>query len=44
MNTIFYTFPLGLVDWEIILTFAFIPLIVGELTKVIMAKIEKKAL
>ena len=44
MNTVFYTFPLGLVDWEIILTFAFIPLIVGELTKVIMAKIEKKAL
>lgn len=44
MNTVFYTFPLGLVDWEIVLTFAFIPLIVGELTKVILAKIEKKAL
>ncbi|MDY0236003.1 MAG: cation-translocating P-type ATPase [Gudongella sp.] len=43
MNGVFYTFPLGLVDWEIILSFAFIPLIVGELTKVILAKIEKKA-
>ncbi len=43
MNTIFYTFPLALVDWEIVLSFAFIPLIVGELTKVIVAKVEKKA-
>lgn len=43
MNTVFYTFPLGLIDWEIVLSFAFIPLVVGELTKVILAKIDKKA-
>ena len=36
MQDIFYTFPLGLLDWEIVLTFAFIPLIIGELTKVLM--------
>jgi Ca2+-transporting ATPase len=41
MNGIFYTFPLSFVDWEIVLSFAFIPLVVGELTKVVMAKISK---
>lgn len=41
MNGIFYTFPLTLVDWEIVLSFAFIPLVVGELTKVVMAKLSK---
>lgn len=41
MNGIFYTFPLTFVDWEIVLSFAFIPLVVGELTKVVMAKLSK---
>lgn len=36
MQDIFYTFPLGLLDWEIVLTFAFIPLIIGELTKLLL--------
>ncbi len=35
MQDIFYTFPLGLLDWEIVLSFAFIPLITGELGKII---------
>jgi len=35
MGNIFYTFPLGILDWEIILTFAFIPLVVGEIGKII---------
>ena len=39
MNGIFYTFPLTVVDWEIVLSFAFIPLVVGELTKVVMGKL-----
>lgn len=34
LHDIFYTFPLGLTDWRIVLQFAFIPLILGELTKV----------
>ncbi len=38
LNPIFYTFPLGLTDWEIILTFAFIPLLVGEIIKLIMGR------
>lgn len=38
MQDIFYTFPLGLLDWEIVLSFAFIPLVVGELGKVIFKK------
>ena len=42
MNGIFYTFPLTFVDWEIVLSFAFIPLVVGELTKVVMARISKQ--
>jgi Ca2+-transporting ATPase len=41
MNGIFYTFPLTLVDWEIVISFAFIPLIVGELTKVVMGRFAK---
>lgn len=32
-NDIFNVVPLGLKDWEIVLTFAFIPLIIGELYK-----------
>ena len=35
MQGIFYTFPLGLLDWEIVLSFAFIPLVVGEVSKMI---------
>lgn len=35
MQNIFYTFPLGVLDWEIVLSFAFIPLITGEIGKVI---------
>lgn len=38
MQSIFYTFPLGIVDWEIVLSFAFIPLVVGEVTKLIFKK------
>ncbi|MDD4780492.1 MAG: cation-translocating P-type ATPase [Tissierellia bacterium] len=32
-NEVFNVVPLGLKDWEIVLTFAFIPLIIGELYK-----------
>ena len=35
MQNIFYTFPLGILDWEIVLSFAFIPLITGEIGKII---------
>ncbi len=35
MQDIFYTFPLGILDWEIVLSFAFIPLLVGEVVKLI---------
>jgi len=38
MQGVFYTFPLGLLDWQIVLSFAFIPLVVGELSKVIFKK------
>lgn len=38
LQEIFYTFPLGLVDWEIVLAFAFIPLLVGELVKAVKSK------
>lgn len=38
MKDIFYTFAIGLKDWLIILPFAFIPLVIGELTKVIFRK------
>ncbi len=33
LNPIFSTFPLGLSEWEIILPLAFIPLLLGEITK-----------
>ena len=33
LHDIFYTFPLGLTDWRIVLQFAFIPLILGEVAK-----------
>jgi Ca2+-transporting ATPase len=35
MQEIFYTVTLNVVDWEIVLTFAFLPLIVGEAVKLI---------
>ncbi len=35
LHNIFYTFPLGLTDWRIVLQFAFIPLVFGELIKVV---------
>ena len=38
MATIFYTFPIGIKDWLIVLPYAFIPLVVGELSKVIFNK------
>lgn len=34
MQNILYTFPLGVLDWEIVLSFAFIPVAVGELVKI----------
>lgn len=41
LNPIFHTFPLGLVDWEIILAFAFIPLLVGEILKLLVGRKHK---
>ncbi|HLR20840.1 MAG TPA: calcium-translocating P-type ATPase, SERCA-type [Tissierellaceae bacterium] len=38
LNPIFSTFPLGLNDWKIILLFALIPVLLGEVTKFIMGK------
>ena len=35
LQPIFYTFPLGFTEWRIALSYAFIPLIAGELYKVI---------
>src|SRR5699024_2534875 len=35
MQDIFYSFPLGVSDWGIVLSFAFIPLVAGELVKII---------
>src|SRR5699024_4308055 len=35
MQDIFYTFSLGLSDWGIVLCFAFIPLIAGEIVKMV---------
>ncbi len=43
MNNIFYTFPLNWGDWKIVLSFAFIPLIVGELSKLVSPLIFKGA-
>ncbi len=43
LHDIFYTFSLGFKDWQIVLSFAFIPLIVGELTKIIAPKILKNS-
>ena len=34
LHDIFDTFQLGFKDWEIVLSFAFIPFIIGELVKV----------
>lgn len=38
LQDIFYTFPLGVLDWEIVLSFAFIPLVVGEIVKAVRNK------
>ncbi len=38
LQGIFYTFPLGVLDWEIVLSFAFIPLVVGEIVKAVRNK------
>ncbi|MBC8586730.1 calcium-translocating P-type ATPase, SERCA-type [Paratissierella segnis] len=38
LNPIFHTFPLGFTDWEIILAFAFLPLLIGEIVKLIVHK------
>lgn len=38
LNPVFHTFPLGFTDWEIILAFAFLPLLIGEIVKLIMHK------
>ncbi len=38
LQDIFYTFPLGITDWEIVLSFAFIPLVVGEIVKAVKGK------
>ena len=38
LQPIFDTFPMGWGDWKIVLSFAFIPLIIGELFKVINKK------
>ena len=35
LQPVFNTFSLGLMDWKIVLPFAFIPLVVGELHKMI---------
>lgn len=42
LHNIFYTFSLDWNAWKIVLSFAFIPLIVGELTKIIAPKILKR--
>ncbi|MCR3955662.1 MAG: cation-translocating P-type ATPase [Gudongella sp.] len=42
MNNIFYTFPLNGGDWKIVLSFAFIPLVVGELSKIVFPLILKE--
>jgi len=42
MNDIFYTFPLNGGDWTIVLRFAFIPLVVGELSKIVFPLILKE--
>ncbi len=38
LQPIFDTLPLGLAEWKIVLTFSFIPLIIGELYKVLPEK------
>ena len=38
LNPIFSTFPLGLAEWFIILPLALIPLVLGEITKLISSK------
>lgn len=38
LQPIFNTFALGLLEWEIVLTYAFIPLVAGELYKVIFRR------
>ena len=38
LQPIFDTFPMGFADWRIVLTFAFVPLIVGEIFKFVKVK------
>lgn len=38
LQPIFDTYPLGLADWKIVILYAFIPLIIGELYKLITRK------
>nr|WP_300003364.1 calcium-translocating P-type ATPase, SERCA-type [Tissierella sp.] len=41
LRPIFDTFPMGFADWKIVIMFAFIPLVVGELFKVIKRSLGK---
>ena len=41
LQPIFKTFPIGLKDWTVVLRFCIIPLIAGELNKVILKRIYK---
>jgi len=38
MQPIFHTFALGIKDWAAILEYAFIPLIIGEISKLFIKK------
>ena len=38
LQPVFHTYPLGLIDWGIILSFALLPLIISELYKTIFSK------
>lgn len=40
LQPIFDTFPMGWADWQIVIPFAFIPLVVGEVSKIIRKKIK----
>ncbi len=41
LQPIFDTFPMGLSDWSIVIPFSFIPLIVGEVSKIVRRKLKK---
>ena len=38
LHNVFYTFSLGFTDWRIVLQFAFIPLVFGEIVKMVFKK------